>query len=92
VQVIGDDDAIVPVAERPRRARFEIDSLDGAVRAGERRECRRVAIDRVNAIPSVEQQPRVASAASGEIERSPAPPDQRQKALNPGGTSFFTPR
>jgi hypothetical protein len=92
VQVIGDDDAIVPVAKRPGRLRFEINSLDGAVQACERCECGRLAIDSVDAVPSVEQQPRVASAASGEIEHSPARPDQRQIAQDPSGTSFFTTR
>ena len=92
VQIFDDDDSIIATAKLPSLAVFEIDRLDRAACAGEWGQPRGVAIDGMDPVAAVEEQPRVTPAPRGEIEHAPARPDQRHEPRNPGGTGSFTTR
>src|SRR5215472_984734 len=68
VQVIGDDDPIVVIAELPTVAGFEIDLAHLAVRPRERRQRRGITVGRAHGKSAVAQQPNMPAAAGREIE------------------------
>src|SRR5271166_131284 len=68
VQIVGHDDPVIALAERPGRAGLEVQPLHLAARSGERQKRRDVTVDCENPEPVVKQQPRVATGAGGQIK------------------------
>jgi hypothetical protein len=83
VQIIRHDDPLIAAAQRPWVTVLQVDLARVAALSGKRTQRRDIAVDGGNAKPHMEQQARVTSAASREVEHVPAAADQRRKSPHP---------
>ena len=85
MQVIGNDDSIIVIAELPMLVGLEVDPAHLATRPRERQQRRGIAIDRAHCKSAVAQQANMPATAGCEIEHKTTRLDQRQKAVDPDG-------
>ena len=81
--VIGHDNPVVPVTERPGRVNLEFDLPHLAASIGERQKRRDIAVDHAYSKAAVAQQARMAAAARYQVEHQAARLDKRQKPFYP---------
>src|SRR5215467_3519606 len=83
MQVIGNDDRVIVIAERPGLSGLEIDLPHLAAWPGKRQECRSVTVDRAHHKAAVTQEAEMPATAGGEVKHKAPRFDQRQKAVDP---------
>ena len=83
MEVIGDDDPVIAVAELPPGRAFEINLFHLAAGPGESPERRNVAVDRTHRESALEQELRMSAAAGSEVEDQTSGSDQRDKTPHP---------
>ena len=83
VEIIGDDDPVITVAELLRGPALEIDPTHLAAGLGEPLERRHVAVDRAHHKAALEQELRMSAAAGSEVEDQTSGSDQRDKTPHP---------
>jgi hypothetical protein len=84
VQVIGNDDSIIVIAELPTVG-LEVDPAHLTTGPRERQQCRGITVDRAHGKSAVAQQANMPATAGREIEHKTPWLDQRQKAVDPDG-------
>jgi hypothetical protein len=85
VQVIGNDDAVITIAELPTVVGLEVDPAHRAAWPRKRHECRGIPVDRAHGKSAVAQQANMPASAGRKIEHKATWLDQRQKTLDPDG-------
>src|SRR5215471_11902105 len=83
MQVIGNDDPVIVIAERPGLGGLEVDLPHLAAWPGKRQERRSVTVDRAHDTAAVTQKTNMPATAGGEVKHKATWFDQRQKAVDP---------
>jgi hypothetical protein len=72
VQIIGNDDSVIVIAELSKVVALEVDPAHLATRPRERRQCRGITVDRAHGKSAVVQQANMPATASREVQHKTA--------------------
>jgi hypothetical protein len=81
VQVIGNDDSIIVIAELLTVVGLEVDPTHLATRPRERQKCRGITVDRAHGKSAVAKQANMPATAGRQVEHKTTWLDQQQKRL-----------